>query len=516
MSTSRFTRPGKPPDSAHVAGSPQRQKADVSYEKTPNENDGDFVSKSVNPVSTDGAKLSAHDAASSTTNSSSPMPSFKYGQKKQGRTKFKESFQEKLAKHLHSSSTTSSSSVGTSTSESESPNDFSMRSTMHSEKVRFEVHLDPAQTVDLRTQVILIFEKILIGDPSRKIVCYDENDRKTYPPLAKPHHLPVDHVDLLRYIAGPKHNPKTRRLMFHMRFLTVRSIYEMKQDSQFMNWLKESKIYTSIMTLTTTENVRVGFFLGKVTHITNIPSFKEWIRKRLSKNTSECPEFQVNSEGIGRNNDLSTKSRALVVICAVSDVRNLRNLLDHHFPASSNFPFSPFQVMYTLDAKTQASIYKAHKSRQLGPNMVEISIPDFDDLDSPAKHSSTTLPVSLRDFVFDLTDGKGKNVYCDIDNSTRSEHTVMQVENAQKEFVMTAVQKWVKQNLEITINWENHHQFKSITHKLDPHSRVLAHQLSEVAESLSTICSFQLFQKHHQRKYHLKLAHLLLGMHGWI
>ncbi len=130
---------------------------------------------------------------------------------------------------------------------------------------------------------------------------------------------------------------------------------EMKRDPSFMSWLKDNQIYTTVMTIHSTNNTRVGFFLGKCPHITNIPAFTAWIQTRLLKHQSERPAFQLNAEGIGRYKDTNTKSRALVVICAPNDARTHRTLLDLEFHSKSNFPFTPFHIMYSLDASTQTA-----------------------------------------------------------------------------------------------------------------------------------------------------------------
>jgi hypothetical protein len=134
--------------------------------------------------------------------------------------------------------------------------------------------------------------------------------------------------------------------------------------------------------------------------------------------SNNCPEFQLNVEGIGRHKDPSTKSWAIVVICSNKDVNLLRDLLDTTFNSRSNLPFIPFPVMYSLDTRTQNSLFKAHKTRTFGAEMLEIGIPDFYDLDTQISHGkSHTL---LRDICFDLKDPTGKILFVDIDNDPRS------------------------------------------------------------------------------------------------
>ena len=225
--------------------------------------------------------------------------------------------------------------------------------------------------------------------------------------------------------------------------------------------------------------------MGKVAHLTNIAAFEEWIKTRALRQQQTCPAFQINVEGIGRYKDPATKSRALVVVCAITDVKHLCTVLDQIFPAYSNFPFTPFQVMYTLDSRNQTAIYKAHKARQHSTTMLEISLPGFTDLETPTNSPNGPHPLTLRDFAFDLKDTNGDNIYVDIDNASKTDHTVMQVQANQKDVVIKAVTEWVKSNLQSTIDWDTQRQFSSSTYRLDPRSRELAHQLTEVATRLN-------------------------------
>ena len=237
---------------------------------------------------------------------------------------------------------------------------------MVTERIRFEVILEEKSSdIDVRTKALVIFGKLTNIDPSRKVMPYHDSDISDFPILAKTHDIPVSINEMSQIHFCPIYNPKNNKLQFHSRFRTVTSLLEMKRDQSFMSWLKDNKIYTSVMTLSSTENTRVGFFLGKGPHITNTEAFYVWIKNRLSVHTDSCPPFQLNVEVIGRHKDPSTKTRALVVICSRKDVGQLRELLDKEFHARSNYPFSPFQVMHTLDARTQAALYRAHKARLL-------------------------------------------------------------------------------------------------------------------------------------------------------
>ncbi len=370
---------------------------------------------------------------------------------------------------------------------SELPNDpnikdYLRRSHMVTERIRFEILLDNSgEEVDVRTKALVIFGKLVNIDPSRKILAYNDEDSDTHPMLTQSHDIPTSLEAMSKYISAPMYNPKANKLQFHTRFRTVTSLLERKRDSSFMSWLKENKIYTSVMTLNSAENTRVGFFIGKCPHITNTRAFSEWIHSRLSHHTNDCPEFQLNIEIIGRHKDPSSQTCAVVIICSRQNVRQLRDLLETVFHAKSNFPFSPFQVMYTLDARTQGALYKAHKSRLLGSNMIEVTIPDFHKLDTLTPSGKSQ--KSLRDMCFDLKDSLGENLFVDADNATRSHETVLQVRKADKMVVLDNVATWIKNQFSISVNWNESSQYETSTYRLNPKSRALANQLSAIANA---------------------------------
>jgi hypothetical protein len=271
------------------------------------------------------------------------------------------------------------------------PKDYLMRSSMITERIRFEILLDTSEEVDIRTKALVIFGKIINVDPSRKVIAYHDEDEDLFPLLENSHDLPIPLDHMCKYISAPMLNLKAKKVQFHTRFRSVTSLLEMKRDQDFMSWLKTNKIYTSVMNLKTTENARAGFFLGKAPHLTNLAVFAEWVKKRVVEKNKSCPEFQINAEVIGRIKDQSTKCRAIVVTCSRDDVDNLKALLDSVFHSRSNFPFTPFRIMYTLNAKTQNALYKTHKSRIQGSDIMEIGIPEFYDLDTHPEKGEISL-----------------------------------------------------------------------------------------------------------------------------
>ena len=175
----------------------------------------------------------------------------------------------------------------------ESPTeDFSLRSDLLSERVRFEIILpDNSNAVDVRTKALLVFAKFVNLDPSRKIIPYLSEDMQKYPMLDKHHDIPSESEKMSKYVSSPMYNPKGKKLVFYTHFRTTFPLSEMKRDPLFMVWLKEQQIYTSVMTIHTTDNVRVGFFLGKGPHITTVTKFTTWIQERLKKHCTVYPAF---------------------------------------------------------------------------------------------------------------------------------------------------------------------------------------------------------------------------------
>ena len=113
--------------------------------------------------------------------------------------------------------------------------------------------------------------------------------------------------------------------------------------------------------------------------------------------------------------------------------------------------------------------------------MLEITIPGFDDLDTIIQ--SGRRKTTLRDVCFELTDENGNNIFIDIDNSNRCQDTVFQVQKDNKDKTISVLEKWIKTHFHIQVQWNKEHQYEAKTHRLDPQSRTLANQLSELANS---------------------------------
>ncbi len=236
----------------------------------------------------------------------------------------------------------SSSLEGTDSQENEETKkkDYSIRTNMVNERIRFEILLDKStEEVDIRPKALVILGKLVNLDPSRKIMAYHDTDHTDYPMLNQSFDLPLPIEAMSKYVSAPM--SRSRKLQFHTRFCTVTSLLEMKRNSGFMEWLKKNKVYTSVLTLNSTENTRVGFFIGKCPHITNIEAFSQWVHSRLSAHTPNCPDFQLNAEVIGGHKDQSTRTCAIVVTCPRSDVRELEISSTQNFTLVQTSPFLP-------------------------------------------------------------------------------------------------------------------------------------------------------------------------------
>ncbi len=250
----------------------------------------------------------------------------------------------------------------------------------------------------------------------------------------------------------------------------------MKRDSSFMAWIKEGKIYTSVMTLQCTENIRVGFFW----QVSTRQKYSSFMNSIPHYSPYDGPEFQLNVEIIGRHKDPNTRTRAIVLICPGNDVRQFCDTLEMVFHTCSNFPFSPFQVMYPLDAHTQNALHKAHKSKTLCLDIVEIAIPEFNDLDTLTP--TTKNHQSLCDACFDFSDDHGNNIFIDVDNATRSYDTVLQVRKEDKTVTLAFIQTWIKNQLTILVKRDEATQCNTCTYCLDQ-IPILANQLSAIAHA---------------------------------
>ncbi len=136
--------------------------------------------------------------------------------------------------------------------------------------------------------------------------------------------------------------------------------------------------------------------------------------------------------------------------------------------------------MRTLDARTQIALYKAHKGKIHGSDILEIGIPDFHDLDTSVSTGKNTPPRSGTSV--DLKDQTGQNLFIDIGNATPSGETVFQVQKEDKNEAIQAIDSWIKRYFNIHITWSNDQQYEATIYRLNPKSRMLASQLTAIAQ----------------------------------
>ncbi len=220
-----------------------------------------------------------------------------------------------------------------------------MRSNMITKRICVEIFLDSIEEIDVRTKALVIIGKLVNVDPSWKIIAYHNEDEEQFPILEQSHDLPIPIETMSKCISAPiMLNPKSKKLLFHTRFWSVTSlfgdeawcrIHVLVTNQQDLYISRDSKHYWKHSS---------AFFLWKRSSFHKLHVFVEWVKKRIFEQTNLCPDFQLNSEVIGRFKDPSTKSRAIVVICTWENVEHLKELLDIVFHSKSNFLFTPFRI----------------------------------------------------------------------------------------------------------------------------------------------------------------------------
>ncbi len=123
------------------------------------------------------------------------------------------------------------------------------------ERLLFEHLVKPGETPDIQTKALLIIGKLIHVDPSRKVLPYKIQDEESCPKLAQHYHIPEEMETLPAYIAQPAYNSKLNKIIFYTRFKTTTSISSLKQDPNYLGWLKENKVFIRSMNIESTENV---------------------------------------------------------------------------------------------------------------------------------------------------------------------------------------------------------------------------------------------------------------------
>ena len=356
------------------------------------------------------------------------------------------------------------------------------------ERLKFEMTVaendqQAAQNLDFRALAISAFNRLLKEDPTRRVVAFIESDDTKFPKLKRLDQMPRKTEEALKYIADPRFNEKTKRLVFFTRFQTSKPLNEIKRTSNIMEWLNASGTWIKVLHLKTTQNVRGGFFIGKSSRITNLSAMTLFVKARLQNKFKKVSDFQLNYDTIGMSTDKSTKAKALVLECAKSDFQQLSAQLLQTFPMESTFPFMPFHVMGSLDKRSQKIYYKSHKLRTTGNSIVEVVIPAFHSLDTNVQVNLGASATSLRHFVFDLSQ-QGRKMKIDIDDGTRTGETVILVNSENKTEAMELIQRWLDKHFEFKVSWEESMMYHSSTFNLSPEARTVATKYANVAADL--------------------------------
>ncbi len=215
---------------------------------------------------------------------------------------------------------------------------------------------------------------------------------------------------------------------------------------------KGSQVYIRSMAIKTTENVRLGFFKGKASRITNIAKTHELVVSKISRIIkTEVPPFQLIYYILGPK-EPTMQSKAVMVECSCQDAGILCPALENIFSPKSKHPFILFQVFYHLSDQAKLRYYREHKIWTEDDQIVEISFPsNFQDLDTEVTVGEVS---SLREFLFDYTPPvDAKNFVFDVDNASRSGDTVMLVHIHHKELLKQVIFAWVLNNLHIKLEW---------------------------------------------------------------
>ncbi len=121
--------------------------------------------------------------------------------------------------------------------------------------------------------------------------------------------------------------------------------------------------------------MRVGFFLGKASRITNLAKMQDFVCARLTKIApSSLPPFQLIHNTLGPR-DTITRSKAIMVECSRRDAGFLRSALEKYFSSTSKYPFISFQVLFHLSDTAKLRYYREHKNRTDGEYIIEIPFP---------------------------------------------------------------------------------------------------------------------------------------------
>ena len=319
-------------------------------------------------------------------------------------------------------------------------------------RIEFPAATDGIEGLTDFTKAILILARLKNMDQSIQFLPHDASAESLHPPLSKAHEIPDGDPDnTSAYIRFATSSASRKRAEFYIRISGVKSIGMMKRQRHHMEWLKEKRCWMEVTTLQTTDNGMLGFFQGKAERLTDTSTFAAIIRDTitsLERNAgTTIPTFQLRRDQVGYQTPYLT--RGIVLTCAKNDMYSLRVLLEDAYPPTSNFPFVTFRTIEGSSPEVKIKIFRQHKLRIHGENVLASSMGSFSDLDTVGNNSSHT----LRSFAMTMTDDNGKHIPLDIDNGGASNVTVVLTQSSHQQKVQSLIHKWAKDHLNYTIEW---------------------------------------------------------------
>ena len=120
--------------------------------------------------------------------------------------------------------------------------------------------------------------------------------------------------------------------------------------------------------------------------------------------------------------------------------------------------------MHNLSVAYQRAYYHRQKQETHGNQLVEIPLPNFEDLDVPSSNSTT--PLTLCKFAFSLSKPP-HSIRLDIDNGTRSSETVIRVHKDYKILAKNLIANWLMSSMKISITWDKTRKYNAKVFHLD-------------------------------------------------
>ena len=347
-------------------------------------------------------------------------------------------------------------------------------------RIEFPAKADGIDGISDFTKAILILARLKNMDQSIQFLPYDESEESLYPPLGKAHEIPADDSKIMRaYIRFAASSVSRKRAEFYVRISGVKSLGMMKRQRHHMEWLKEKRCWMEVTTLQTTDNGMLGFFQGKAERFTDTSKFAAIIRDTitgLERNAGTIvPTFQLRCDQVGYQTPYLT--RGIVLTCAKNDMYSLRVLLEDAYPPTSNFPFITFRTIEGSSTEVKVKIFRQHKLRIHGDNVLASSMGSFRDLDKVGHNSSQT----LRSFAMTLTDENGRHIPLDIDNGGASADIVVITQSSQHSQVQSQLQKWTNNHLHCSIEWGDLPSTRFNNFSLDDNSKSTIQRFAKAA-----------------------------------